>query len=219
MSRLQLNEPEKYKAFPSSGKAPIIEQMPLLIAEGRIPLSVNGLLKRKLEVLTASEAVKFAYWYNYFDTGDAIAYHPDGRVKIVLDSQDLRQVTPESTLSLGALVLPNGRYEQLQGEEFTREQINKHTGKPLTKEQAKANPIWQALAREKLLLEQYVDEVFSQAKSRFDYDKNMGLFVSFSSPQNKPYLRPLCVSRLDYGSGADVRGRLNGSSRLVGVRS
>ncbi len=212
---LQLNEPvEKYKEF----YGPIIRQMPKLIQEGRIPLSVKDLMKRRLEVLTSSEPVKSAYWDNYFGTADTIAYHPDGRVKLVLDSHDLRQVTPESNLSLGALVLLEGSYEQLQGQEFTREQLEKHTGKYLTKKQAKSNPIWQALAREKGLLEQYVDSVFSQAKSRFDYDENMGIYVS--SPQEQPTLRNWYVNRLGGGSFADGGSRLGGDrGRRVGVRS
>ncbi|MBI2498929.1 hypothetical protein HYV88_01665 [Candidatus Woesearchaeota archaeon] len=43
----QLNEPGKYELFPGR----IVDQMPLLIKSGRSPLSVQGLMQRKQEVL------------------------------------------------------------------------------------------------------------------------------------------------------------------------
>ena len=81
MSSLKLNEPvDKFKEFYGRG----IEQMPKLLGEGRTPLSSAGLMERRLEVLTASDDVKDAWWGDYFDTGDGILYHPDGRIKIEL---------------------------------------------------------------------------------------------------------------------------------------
>ena len=44
------------------------EQMPLLIAEGRIPLSVAGVMEQRLR------SEKPDWKNNYFDTGDAVAY-------------------------------------------------------------------------------------------------------------------------------------------------
>ncbi len=83
MVSLKLNEPtEKFKEFYGRN----IDQMPELIKEGRAPLSVAGLMRRRLEVLTASEDVKDAWWSNYFDTWDTVIYHPDGKFKVVLNA-------------------------------------------------------------------------------------------------------------------------------------
>src|SRR3990167_11287530 len=131
MSQLQLNDALNYKEF--YGRS--TEQMPRLIAEGRTPLSIAGLMRRRLEVLNSSDEVRNSFWDNYFDTGDGIAYHPDGRGKIVLDAQPLRELTPSSQLRNGALVLPSGVYDRLEGVEFSREDLAK-------------NRVWRALARD-----------------------------------------------------------------------
>ena len=92
MASLKLNEPvEKFKEFYGRN----IDQMPELIKEGRAPLSTAGLMKRRLEVLTASEDVKGAWWDNYFDTGDAVIYHPDGRFKVVLNAEPMKELNPK----------------------------------------------------------------------------------------------------------------------------
>jgi len=133
--KLKLNEgndsPKKYKKF--NGK--YIEQMPKLIAEGRTPLSASELMRRRLKVLTASQKVR-AFWIeHYVDTGDAVAYHPDGRLKIVLDSEHLRCLNSETELAklvdgggciIEAVALKNGEYEKLQGYEFTRQELKGH---------------------------------------------------------------------------------------------
>src|SRR3989344_831181 len=104
---LTLNEaPQKFKEF--YGKN--VEQMPLLIAEGRTPLPVAGHMQRRIETRNASEEVRSSWIDNYFDTGDAVVYHPDGRVKIVLDSQTLREMNLDSKRNSGALVLGEDVY-------------------------------------------------------------------------------------------------------------
>ena len=174
MSQLQLNEPAvHYKEFYGRN----IDQMPNLVAEGRTPLSVSGLMQRRLETRNSSETVRNSWWNNHFDTGDAIAYHPDGRIKVVLDAQSLREINPKSQLSNGALVLPDGLYEKLDGQEFTRKDVQRYVGDWLSSKDAKSNPIWQALARDTKLLNDYVDAVFAQAKEQFSYDKNMVVYV------------------------------------------
>ncbi|PIZ82764.1 hypothetical protein COX97_03145, partial [Candidatus Pacearchaeota archaeon CG_4_10_14_0_2_um_filter_05_32_18] len=111
---LKLNETrEAYREFYGRN----VEQMPKLIAEGRVPMSVAGLMQRRLDVRNSDADIKGSYIDNYFDTSDAVVYHPDGRVKIVLDSQTLRDITPQSKLINGALVLTEDAYNALQGEE------------------------------------------------------------------------------------------------------
>ncbi|MBI2507514.1 hypothetical protein HYV89_01025 [Candidatus Woesearchaeota archaeon] len=209
MSKLQLNEPvQDYREF--YGR--ITEQMPKLIADGRALLSVSGL--RRLEARNASELVKDSWLYNYFDTGDAIAYHPDGMAKIVLDSQLLRELTPESKLINGALIIPNGMYEALEGLELSRGDLEKYASKNwLNQKEVISNPVWQALARDKDLLKEYAGLVFSQG-----YDDAMG--ICRASPQDIPTMRSWCVGRLDgiIRSGAYFRDHLDLDGRLVGVQ-
>ena len=80
---LQLT-PEIYKEFYGAN----VDQMPKLLAEARVPLSMAGLLKAKLKYGKDLPA----WMNNYFGTGDAVVYHPDGRIKIDIDSENLREI-------------------------------------------------------------------------------------------------------------------------------
>ncbi len=116
--------PEAYKEFYGRN----VEQMPKLIAEGRVLMNTSQLMQRRLDFRNGPEAVKTAWMYNYFDTGDAVVYHPNGDVKIVLDSQTLREITPESQRNGGALVLGEDVYKALQGEVFKKGKLGKING-------------------------------------------------------------------------------------------
>lgn len=213
MSSLKLNEIEMFKEF--YGKN--IDQMPKLLGEGRTPLSTAGLMERKLEVLTASEDVKGAWWNNYFSTGDAVIYHPDGRFKVVTGNNAKpfwKELNPKSKLSMRALVLPDGMYDKFNGESFTREEIKRYgiAEKMLTMEEAKRNPIWKALAGgDQTLLDSYVDAVFKKAEKNPGYDKIMGVWLS--QPQEVILGRVLVLSNdYDglYGDNLDSLGRFVG---------
>ena len=211
MSNLQLNEPT-IEYFEGRN----VDKMPELIAKGMKPLSASGLMQRRLQAQYGSESVRNSLMNNYHDTGDGIAYHPDGRIKIVPDASPLREMNSKSNLVNGALVLPDGMYEKLEGHEFTRKDIQKYVGDAITSKEAKSNPLWQALARDPKLLNEYVDLIFTQAKQQFDYDKNMGVYVS-DAPES-PAMRLWCVWELRIRSvayGWDVLGDSYG--RLVGV--
>ena len=195
MSQLQLNEPT-IEYFEGRN----IDKMPELIAKGMKPLSVSGLMQRRLQAQYGSESVRNSLMNNYHDTGDGIAYHPDGRIKIVPDASPLREMDSKSNLVNGALVLPDGMYEKLEGQEFTRKDIQKYVGDAISSKEAKINPLWQALARDPKLLNEYVDLIFAQAKQQFDYDKNMGVYVS-DAPES-PAMRLWFVWELGNGSGA-----------------
>ena len=212
MSQLQLNA-LNYKEF--YGRS--TEQMPILIAEGRTPLSIAGLMRRRLEVLNSSDEVKRFYWDNYFDTGDGIAYHPDGRGKIVLDAQPLRELTPSSQLRNGALVLPSGVYDRLEGVEFSREDLAKYiTGGRLKQGNVKKNRVWQVLARDENLLNDYAKAVFSQLREIYNEDRAMGLYRG--SAENVPTMRSWYLYRLLNWSDAYGYVHLGYDyGRLVGV--
>ena len=215
MSDIQLNEP-RIEYFEGRN----VDKMPELIAKGMTPLSAAGLMKRRLQSQYGSESVRNSLMHNYFDTGDGIVYHPDGRIKVVHDARPLKEINPKSQLVNGNLVLPDGLYEKLEGHEFTRKGIQKYVGEELTSKDAKSNPLWWALARDPKLLNDYVDLIFAQAKPQFDYDKNMGVYVRDDSDVSKDAatLRPWCVRRLWCWSVAEGWGGLDNSiGRLVGV--
>ena len=102
-----------------------VDAMPKLLADGRIPMNVSQLMQRRLDLRNDDTGVKDFYIDNYFDTGDAVVYHPDDRVKIVLDSQHLRDMTPESPRNGGALILGEDVYKVLEGEEFKKGKLGK----------------------------------------------------------------------------------------------
>jgi len=207
---------EAYKSFPEKGTASNTEQMPKLIADNRVPMNVAVLMQRRLDVRNAEKNVKSSWMDNYFDTGDAIVYHSDGRVKIVLDSQHLREINPKSALNNGALILTEDIYNALQGEEFKKDKLGK-TGSPLSKTDVKAHPIWKVLARDQALLNDYVDYIFAKGKQRFNYDNAMGIYTS-SAGGDVPEMRAWYVDRLEYRSSADGWYDLDdGSGRLVGL--
>ena len=201
---------ETYKEFYGRN----VEQMPKLIADDRVPMNVSQLMQRRLDVRNSDADVKTSYMDNYFDTGDAVVYHPDGRVKIVLDSQTLRGITQNSELINGALVLTEDAYNVLQGEEFKKGKLGK-ANERLTREQAKAHPVWKVLARDQALLNDYVDYIFAEGK----HDTAMGVFPS-SAQGNTPDLRAWCVGRLWGGSGAVGWYGLDGDDgRFLGIAS
>jgi hypothetical protein len=219
MSDLKLNNSTlPYKEFYGANN----EQMHLLIADGRIPISVAGLMKRRLEVLDSGDSELIsAWWDNYVDTGNGILYHPDGEVKIVSNAQPFLDMNSESKLSNGALVLGNDRdssievYNSIKGAEFKRSDLGK-TGNVLTKDEVKNHPIWQELAGDKNLLSDYADVAFKLGKEKFNYDNMMGVYIS--SPQKNVVGRLWLVYFLGNYSNADGISYLyNYGGRLVGV--
>ncbi len=223
MSKLQLNVPVlDYKAFPEEGTSPNTQQMPLLISDGRVPLSVYGLMKRRLEVLNAPKNVKLAWWDNYFDTGDGAVRHSDGRFKVIPDAQYLRMLTPKTKLVDGAVILSDDVYKGLAGEEFSKAKVDMYFGRELSKAEVKAHPGWLALARgDKALLGEFADATFAQAKQRWSYDgKMMGIYASHV-PNEGAAGRLWSVNRLNVSiddSGANGDDHLvNNYGRLVGV--
>ena len=187
-----------------------VEQMPKLLAEGRVPLSVAGIMEQRLR------SGKQDWKDNYFDTGDAFAYHPNGNFKIVTDARLLRDITSASKLRNGALVLQDGVYESLQGQEFTRKDMEKLVERELSAEEVKAHPIWNRLARDRAMLTEYVDTMFAEMNKRFKYTENMGVYLS--SAEKVPTARAAVVFGLEPGSRLCSRYDLvNGDGRFAGV--
>lgn len=162
------------------------KQMPKLVEEGWTPLSVAGLMQRRLEVLAgSSDDVKAAWWDNYFDTGDGVFYHPDGNVKIVLGAQPIRDMTVDTPLSYGALMLNEDRdesiaaFEALDGAEFSRSQLEQYVGQFLTRDEVKNHPVWEVLAGgDQTLLNAYVDAAFAEIETKFGNEQIMDVHIA-----------------------------------------
>ena len=212
---LQLNEPvQVYKEFYGRN----VDQMPKLVGEGRAPLSVAGLMKRRLEVVDSPfEGLESAWIYNYFDTGDAIYRHNEGRCKVVLDDKALRSLNPKSKLLNGGLALTEKAYDQGEGNVFSEKDLEKYTGRALKITEVQDNPIWLDLARgDQHLLKEYAAMIFAKAKKTYGYNENMGLYLP--STQEQPIMRSWYVGglygRSDAGGNCDLG---NGDGRFVGV--
>lgn len=215
---LNLNEtPQGYKDF----TGPIPRSMPRLTAEGRVPMNISQIMQRRLDIQEGSNKVKNAWENTLFDTGDAIIYHPNGDIKLVLDSQTLREINLESSFNCGALVLDKESYNTLEGEVFKRNQmgvINNWT----SKSKIKSNPILKFLARDSSLLNEYVNYTFAEGEKRFDYSTMMGVYLSGCYARNNPEMRLWSIGGIKSGSyilgylGMDKRG--TGCPRhLVGI--
>ena len=109
----------------------------------------------------------------------------------------------------------------MQGEEFKKGKLGK-VDERLSKEQAKAHPVWKVLARDQALLNDYVDYIFGEHQARFAKDtpledvRAMEVYPS-SAQGNTPDLRAWFVSRLEYRSGAGVKNVDCDNGRLLGI--
>ena len=225
MSKLQLNEPNDYKAFPEEGTDTVVSQMPKLMTEGRTPLSMAGVMKARLNFRnSSSEDVRNSWLHNYFFTGDGIVYHPEGRVKIDLDSERLRKVTLQTRLCYRALPLQTGEYDSLQAPELSREEAESlMNGEWLKPKQVLDNRAWRIFARhpdevpadmaeDVNLLREYNGLVSSESGS----DRTMAIFKasSYDVPTMRSAVLGWFVNRSN-AFGGDVFGY--DDARLVGV--
>ena len=200
----------------------IIDQMPKLIADGKVPMSVSQLMQKRLYVRNASNDIKSFWMDNYLDTGDAIVYRSDGKfswdkLKIDLDSQYLRAMTPQTRRNWGALILTPEQYNAIDGEEFGKSSLGK-TESWLPREDIKVHPIWRALARDQELLNDYVDLVFTEGKDRFGYNVAMAAYIDLTHG-SLPEMRGWCVCGLGNWSDICCDEYINSNiGRLIGVR-
>lgn len=206
------NEGERYREFYGQN----INQMPHLLKASREPLSTVDLMQRRLAVRdpSFSKEVTDSWWANYFDTGDGILYHPNGKVKVVLGAEFLRKLTPRTPLVNRAVKLGNDRdssieiYNQTEGPEFTRSEVKND----------KFSTVWLTLAGDdRALLDEYKQAVREEFKARHNYEGSfMDIYVA--SAQNVITGRLWRVYRSYSNSNAGGDSSLdNLDDRLVGV--
>ena len=192
-----------------------VDAMPALRADNRTAMSIPDLMKRRLQVLkSGNKNLVSVWWDHYFDSPDGVAYKGD-EVKVILNAQPLLDITPEARLPQGTLVLTEAQYNGLKGPTFSGKQLEKAgVNDWLPKSQVLKHPIWQAVAGNKKLLQQYANAQFS----KYDNERAMGVYLL--SSQDKPIMRALILGS-DSGNGSICEDRYfdYGDARLVGVQS
>lgn len=204
---ITLNEAEKFREFYGRN----VDQMPLLIAEGRTPLSFAGVMERRL----IAKSSKDAWLNNYLFTGDGIVYGTDGSIVIAYDAKALKNLNSQSRLVNGALDLSGVDLKSIEGTRFTKSQLSKMVlGQDLTEKQARTHPIWLALARG----DRELAKDYSGMVSESNGGRNMGVYLG--SKQEVPTMRAWFAGRMlswSHAGGYDDLDNDNG--RLVGVAS
>ncbi len=90
-----------------------IEQIPQMRTRGVVPGSIADI------VTLRQHSPRCLLWDNFAPyTGDAIAYHPDGSLKLILDAQPLKELVFDSHIINGALALSDDQYNALEGMEY-----------------------------------------------------------------------------------------------------
>ena len=193
-----------------------IDTMSQLLEEGYEPITIHELIKIRVHALESGNEDLIDKWvHNNFIAGDSIIYHPDGRIKVVIKSQRLRKINSNSSLSFGSLKLLPGTFDETQGVEFSKAQVEKFANKSLKQSEARENPIWLALAQYDIeLLKRYVKLLFLKPKM------TRSMPVRISKDSEFECERLWCLNNLFNIS--NVNGNDNGQldyngGRLIGV--
>jgi len=208
---LELNDVRApYRDFRTDEVMKYSKQMPLLIADARNPITVAQVMERRLNSERAD------WKNNYIDTGDGVAFPTNqDKFKIVRSAQFLRGVTSDSNFSDGALIL-NCAYESVGGAEFSRKDLKSILGRDLTLDEVRKHPVWQKLAGNQDLLDEYTGRMFAEMGKKWKYTGAMGIYLS--GAQKVETARALAVLGLgDRSRVGDGSGLGCDKCRLVGV--
>jgi len=128
----------------------------------------------------------------------------------------LRDVTPQSRLFRGALVLADEIYVAVDGAEFSRKDLKAVLDRDLIAADVKKHPVWQYVAGDQALLDEYTDLMFAEMRTWFRCENFMGIYLAHA--QKVPTARGLSVNGLNFGSRLRNWCDLDyGGSDLVGV--
>jgi len=179
------------------------------------PISTYDIIEQRIKFpLIDKSDLSCRWWTNWFNSGDSIRFHPDGRIKIVYDSQTLININPKSSLDKqGALILPYGTFDKFEGVEFSEKEVEKFNDKSFMFDEIYKNQFWLSLVKEdKSLLKEYI----WQMCSRIEKLKLMKIHIA------KPNLefeveRPLCIFGTK-GNGNINMDRLDRNIRMIGIK-
>lgn len=196
------------------------EQMPILIKDGRTPLSIEDIAQKRIEATVEKNVDVMTKWWNKsIYTNDGIAQHPNGNIKIIRKTPLLTNITTQSPIHNGALMLNEDLdesiniYNSLKGTEFTQKELKQYCEHFQTKEETKHNPIWKALIPNKPIRKDYVTATFKLGKKMYAYDKLMG--VCIAKPQEICTIRPIFLDVINYDSDAIGNNHLDKNHRGV----
>ncbi|MFA5797480.1 MAG: hypothetical protein WC916_05595 [Candidatus Woesearchaeota archaeon] len=183
---LKLNEPHhEYSVF----DAGLLKIRSHLYRNGFTVLSMAELMQRKLDVLTSTPEVKDSWWSNSFCTRDAALYHPDGRLKISLDSEIFLEQPSVPVIERHfeeSEILYKNAFEKLLGEELNKADVAKYTDtlgeKHFSLTEILNNPIWRALARDDKLLEEYARATLKEAEKWWGKGEYQQFVMGISRP-------------------------------------
>ena len=194
------------------------EQMPLLVAQGYQPLTIEEIMERRVKAIKTNEEKDF-WLNNYFDTPDGIAYSPNGNILVVRNSDLLIVINQDTRLTKTvALPLDQEQYKELRrsNQGFTREELEKAgINKWLKPDQVKSHPLWQALSNNQELLDEYTELISREAKEQFNYGEIMVAYVGVILKEYN--FRAVFLDGLIGRSGAYDRYWLDYVAHLVGV--
>ncbi len=209
-------------------------QMPLLVSgkgeQGgnvidvpRAPASFAYVLGRRMEAPTD---VREAWQKHYFFTGDGSTVGTKGDHLIVLDSQHLRELTAESELYLGALVLSAEAWNELKAQKdtvlyLTAEEVKEAHAQGYVKKDGVWTPanrtvdkVWDTLSRGRDLTS-YVQLVSESSPRR---DRLLNVYFNQTTKDGKPTMQSWIAQGIDDYSNAYGNNLLDGrDGRLVGV--
>ena len=181
------NTENKYEEY--NGR--LLNLIPRLQSEERQPLSIEGVMRGRLEGIACLETT--------VDTCDAIAIHPTGRRKLLRSSELLLNITSQTKTSYGVLPITEREYSHLLGYEFTEQEF-RDFAKPREYPSAICtNPLWKIVVSDHNLLEKYAQHVSKSSKEKSEPSKDiMGIYCA--AKQKMPVLIPLALQDLAHKS-------------------
>ena len=181
-------------------------------------MSIYSILEQSNKAYTCRNIAAVNEWSNiFYDSADSVMYHPDGRIKIVLDSNNIKNLNPKSEIGwFESLVLDSGTFDKTEGIEFSRKDIAKYINSFSGQSNSIHNPLWLALARnDASLLEEHMFNV----GCRNGNTQFMKVWISEQIPTYEVE-KPLSISSINSGSNiSGVNGYLRvNSGCLVGIK-
>lgn len=221
---LQLSaQSEKVVPYGYFGEGRVVDLMPKLTKAGYVPAGVAVLVDRRQY---APEEVRPTWQKNYFFTGDGSVAGTEGDNLIVSDAQLLRELTAESELYQGALVLPAEAWKELKSQKksrlhLTADQVQEAQGKGYVKKNGFWTPanktvakVWDTLNKGRDLTS-YIQLV---SESSPHSESLLNVYLNQTTKDGKPTMRPFVLNRFDSISNAFGYYNLNSTNgRLVGV--
>ncbi len=214
-----------------------ITQMPLLVSgkdeQGKVvdiprdPASFAYVLQRRME---APLDVRKAWKREYICTGDGSTAGTEDDHLIVFDAQALREMTPESELYDGALVLPTNMWQELKSEiekddskgvYLNAEEVGQADGQGYVKKNGVWTPAnrsvakaWDALSKGRDLTS-YIQLV---SKDSPHSNSLLNVYFNRTTKDGKPTMRSWVAGSSDDNSDANGNYYLNNlGGRLVGI--